>query len=149
MLERRRASERFKRLGERLAATAGRRLCGRDREVSLFHVALADRSSPFSVFFVHGLGGVGKSALLDQCASDADAAGVRAIRLDGRTVEPSPRTFLHAIGDALGLDDADSPLDRLSAEPAIVLTIDSFDAIAPLEPWLRQTFLPQLRREAW
>jgi hypothetical protein len=144
MLERRRASERFTRLGERLAAISQRRLCGRDRELSLFHVALADRSSPFSVFFVHGLGGVGKSALLDHCANGAVAAGVRTVRLDARTIEASPQSFLHAIGDALRLDDGDSPLDRLSTEPAVVLTLDSFDAIAPLEPWLRQTFLPQL-----
>jgi hypothetical protein len=144
MLERRRAAERYTRLGERLAATCRRRLCGRDRELSLFHIALADRSSPFSVFFVHGLGGVGKSALLDQCATDAATAGLRTVRLDARSIEASPRSFLHALGEVMGLDDAESPLDRLSAESAVVVTIDSFDAIAPLEPWLRQTFLPQL-----
>ena len=144
MLERRRASERFTRLGERLAATGRRRLCGRDRELSLFHIALADRSSPFSVFFVHGLGGVGKSALLDQCATDAATAGIRTVRLDARSVEASPQSFLHALGEVMGLDDGESPLDRLSAESAIVLAIDSFDTIAPLEPWLRQTLLPQL-----
>lgn len=144
MLERRRPVERFPRLGDRLAATARRRIRGRDRELGLFRRALVGSSGPFSVFFVHGLGGVGKTALLDECANEAARAGVLTVHLDARVIDPVPRAFLQALGEVLGLADTDSPLDRLSREDAVVLTVDSYDALVTLDPWIRQTFLPQL-----
>src|SRR5262245_3742737 len=143
MLEKRRTSERFPRLGDRLAA-ASRRLYGRDPELGLFRLALVGRSKPFSVFYVHGLGGVGKSALLDECANEALRAGVVLLQLDGRNIEPSPDGFLDALGDALRLADAESPLERLSTAARVVLMLDSYDALLPLDPWIRHTFLPKL-----
>ena len=143
MLEKRRASERFPRLGDRLAA-ASRRLYGRDAELGLFRLALVGRSKPFSVFYVHGLGGVGKSALLDECANESSRAGMLCLQLDGRNIESSPQGFLHALGELLGLADTDSPLDRLSTEVSIAVMLDSYDALTPLDPWIRHTFLPKL-----
>ena len=67
-----------------------------------------------------------------------------AVSLDGRNIEASPGGFLHALGDGLGLGDGESALERLKHEAAVVLTIDSYDSLTPLDPWLRETFLPQL-----
>jgi hypothetical protein len=144
MLDRQRRSESFPRLADRLLAASRRRLFGRERELGAFRQALAGRSAPFSVFHVHGLGGIGKSALLDACASQAAQAGVLAVRLDGRHIEPSPDGFLLAVREALRLGDTASPLDRLRTESAVVLTVDTYDALAPLDSWIRQTFVPQL-----
>ena len=137
-------SDRFLRLGDRLEATSRRRLWGRERELALFQSALTDRSAPFSVLYVYGLGGVGKSALLGECAREAARAGMLTVRLDGRSIEASPGGFVHALADALGLGDPDAALERLSHESAIVLTIDSYDSLTPLDPWLRESFLPRL-----
>jgi hypothetical protein len=144
MLERRRHSERVSRLGDRLAANARRRFCGRKRELDLFRRALAGSSTPFSVLYVYGMGGVGKSALLDQCANEAERAGVLSVHLDARHVAPSPPGFLQALGEAMALSNTDSVLERLSTEDAVVLTLDSYDALIPLDPWIRGTFLPML-----
>src|SRR5262245_3254527 len=137
-------SQPFVRLGDRLAAGGRRRLWGRERELTLLRSALAGRPAPFSVLFVHGLGGVGKSALLAEWVGEAGRAGVLAVRLDGRNIEASPGGFLHAFGETLGLDERESALDRVSRESEIVVTIDSYDWLTPLDPWVRESFLPQL-----
>jgi hypothetical protein len=137
-------SQRFLRLGDRLAAASRRRLWGRERELAVFRSALTGSLAPFSVLYLYGLGGVGKSALLAECASEAARADVQTVRLDGRNIEASPGGFLHAFGDALGLDEPESALDRMNREAAVVVTIDSYDWLTPLDPWLRETFLPQL-----
>src|SRR5262245_55975051 len=139
-----RSTERVPRLGDRLAIAARRRLCGRQRELSLFRKALVGGSAPFSVFYFYGLGGVGKSALLDACARHAADEGVMTVQVDGRNLEASPTGFLRAVAEALGVDDAETTLDRIGQEAAIVLTLDSFDALAPIEAWFRQRFLPML-----
>jgi hypothetical protein len=119
-------------------------LFGRERELSLFSRALAGESEPFSLFYVCGLGGVGKSALLDECSHRAATQGVMTAHVDARSIEASPRGFLQAVAEALGCDDADAALDRIGREGALVLTLDSFDALAPIEAWIRQKFLPML-----
>ena len=144
MRERRRPTERFPRLGDRLAVDRRRRLCGRESELGVFRRALVGSASPFCLLYVHGPGGVGKSAFLDACANEASRAGVLSVHVDARNIEASPRGFLHALGESLGLPQTDSALDRLGQEDAIVLTVDSCDALTPLEPWLRQKFLPLL-----
>ena len=65
--------------------------------------------------------------------------------LDARSVEPAPEAFTSALRAALGLDPTASVPDSLAARPgrALVL-IDTYEALAPLDEWLRNTFLPQL-----
>ena len=144
MRERRRTTERFPRLADRLAVAGRRRLWGRERELGLFRDALTGGSAPFSLLYVYGLGGVGKSALLDASAQHAAVEGVMTVSLDARNMEASPRGFLHAVAEALGVEHADAALDRIGQEESIVLTLDSVDALAAIEPWLRQKFLPML-----
>jgi hypothetical protein len=142
MRERRRPAERVPRLGVHLAVNRQRRLCGREQELDLFRRALAGSPAPFSLLYVHGLGGVGKSALLAECASEAARTGVLTLQVDARHIEASPRGFLRALNESLGLAATASALDRLGHEDALVLTVDSCEALTPLEPWLRHKLLP-------
>ena len=50
------------------------------------------------IAYVHGLPGIGKSALLDALAEQARARGANVIALDCRAVEPTERGFLRAAG---------------------------------------------------
>jgi hypothetical protein len=123
------------RLGRRLRSARDRYFRGRSAEVELFRAALnagpAGRES-FAVLFLHGPGGIGKSALLRRLADEARAAGRRVVEVDGRSVEPSPAAFEAEAGPAL-------------ADDRVVLLVDTFELCAGLEGWLRDRFLPRVR----
>src|SRR5262245_17221617 len=69
---------------------------GREREVELLLGVLAEDAPP--VWHVHGIAGIGKSSLLDVFATAARGRGAAVVRVDCRTVEPTSRAFLLALG---------------------------------------------------
>ncbi|MDP4503152.1 ATP-binding protein, partial [Nonomuraea turcica] len=102
---------------------------GREEELAVFDAALYGGGC--SVLYVHGPGGIGKSALLRRFAHEAALAGRPVSTVDGRTLEPSPAAFEAEAG--LVLRDADA-----------VLVVDGFERIQGLEGWLRERFLPRV-----
>nr|WP_189337744.1 ATP-binding protein [Halomonas elongata] len=71
---------------------------GRDAEREQL-ATLLDEAGP-KVMWVHGVAGIGKSALLQRFVHDAERCGARCLYLDGREVEPTPEGFLVALGEA-------------------------------------------------
>lgn len=135
------------RIADRLVVARRRRFVGRDGELELFGAALEEGAPPFTVLFVHGPGGVGKSTLLSAMADAAADAGVAALRLDLRGVEPSPPAFTAALG--LGDGAAGDGAAGVGAVGGrFVLLLDTFEQAVPLEPWLRERFLPELPTDA-
>jgi hypothetical protein len=135
-------------LGARLAAARGRAFVGRISERELFRAALAEDPPPFAVLFLHGPGGVGKSALLRQLADEAEATGRIAAIVDGRATEGDPARFLTTLAGALGLPDGADPESVLHAGPPTALLIDSYEAMAGLDTWVREIFVPGLPADA-
>jgi energy-coupling factor transporter ATP-binding protein EcfA2 len=132
------------RLAERLASARARCFVGRTPELNLFRQILSAAHPPIAVLHVYGPGGVGKSTLLREYARLATEAGVRVIRLDGRTLDPSPGGFLLNIGAELGLAPTEPVIGVLTQLSRFVLVIDTYEVIAHLDTWLREWFLPQL-----
>ncbi|MEU4425709.1 ATP-binding protein [Actinoplanes sp. NPDC024001] len=112
--------------GARLRQARRRRFVGRDAELELFRAALAD---PPRVLFLHGPGGIGKTTLLGEFAEIAVAEGATPVRVDGAEVDPAPA----ALRAALTVPDH---------RP--VLLLDTYEALAPLDPWIRERLLPAL-----
>jgi hypothetical protein len=112
-------------LGERLRDLRRRSFVGRDPEVAAFRSALADSG----LLFVHGPGGVGKSALLDRFADIAADAGRSVVRVDARYLRLGP-DILPAL-----------------AEGAVLL-IDTCEVLEPLDDWVRERYLPSLPGDA-
>ena len=108
--------QRTLRLADRLAAAGRRQFVGRRAELELLCSALLASEPPFAVLHLYGPGGVGKTALLAEYARLAADAGVPALRLDGRDLDPSPPGFLLALRQALGLEEA--PRRRGPRQPA-------------------------------
>jgi AAA ATPase domain len=77
-------------LGELLAERRRRLFVGRSAELELMRTALDAAEPTLSVLFIHGPGGIGKSRLLDRFAQLAEEADATVVRLDGRTLEPTP-----------------------------------------------------------
>jgi hypothetical protein len=122
-------------LGARLQATRQQRFVGRVGERALFRAALAGEPDACVVLYLHGPGGIGKSTLLRRLADDAEQAGRPVVRVDGRTVDPSPEAFAAAAAAATGT-------------PGAVLLVDTFERYQDLQGWLRREFLPALPADA-
>src|SRR5450755_4311313 len=117
---------------------------GRDEELE-FLDRLTTGSLP-SITFVNGIGGIGKSRVLDAFARRRRAAGAAVVRIDCRLVEPSEAGFLRELrrasgGDIASVDDASRRLGELGS---VVLVLDDIDALRLLDTWLRQAFVPAL-----
>ncbi|HZB75667.1 MAG TPA: AAA family ATPase, partial [Solirubrobacteraceae bacterium] len=125
-------------LAERLWGARRRRFVGRESELELVRTALAASEPPFAVLFVHGPGGVGKSALLRAAADVAQELGVPAADVDLRAVEPSPAGFCRALGDRLGLAGEDVHAGRLGGGRRLIA----------LDTYLRRLFAAAERDEA-
>jgi hypothetical protein len=73
----------------------------------------------------------------------AHEAGRHVVRIDGRHIEASSLGFLVALGQALGATHCDlgAVLERWPAGG--VLLVDTYERLAPIDEWLRDTMLPQ------
>ena len=111
---------------------AAQRLVGRDEQLDAL-TSLLDPDPPALIAFVHGIAGIGKTALLNAFTLEAEERGARVVELDCRTIEPTERGFLQALGDELG-----DPEDR------VVVTLDNYEVFRLLDTWLRQEFVPAL-----
>ncbi len=131
------------RLSDRLEAARHQRFVGRSPECELFEAALQTNKPSFCVLHIYGPGGIGKTTLLREFDLLCRTYKTRAILLDARELEPSPVAFEAALSQALATEQA--PLEFLSAQKQRhVLLIDTYERLAPLDNWLRETFLPQL-----
>src|SRR6476469_8873548 len=118
---------------------------GREAELRSLHTVL-DEGGPVLVY-VHGIAGVGKSALVSAFADRARAAGATVVLLDCRSIEPTDRGFMHSIASAVGsrastLGAVSERLGRLGDR--VVLVLDTYEVFRFLDTWLRETFLPSL-----
>ena len=102
-------------LAGRLARARHDRFVGRQLELQILRDALAAAEPPFSVLHVHGPGGIGKSALLDEYARLAREQGRPVVRLE-RVERLADRDVVAALRSAAGAPTA--PLDELPDWPA-------------------------------
>ncbi|MFZ2360242.1 MAG: AAA family ATPase [Anaerolineae bacterium] len=133
------------RLADRLQSARRRRFIGRAAELALFEAALAAVELPFFLLYIHGPGGVGKTALLTQFGRLAEQANAIPLTIDARNIEPTPEAFLASLCLTLGIDPAQPPAEAMAQRlDRHVLLVDTYELLAPLEGWLRDVFLPQL-----
>ena len=143
-------SQPARRIADKLNESRRRRMMGRDLELALFRNALQspDGEIPFSVLSVYGPGGIGKSTLLRAYADFCESESIPCYFLNGRDLEPSPDRLLQTLGMRLGVEDKNEVVAALTQKTQRqVLLLDTFEALEPLEGWLRDTFIPQLSGE--
>jgi hypothetical protein len=116
-------------LGAVLATRRRRCFVGREAELELVRTALDAAEPSFSVLWLTGPGGIGKSSLLDMVAEEAEATrGVNVVRLDGRELAPAPREVRSALPET----------------GRLVLLIDAYERLLALDGWIRTGLLPGL-----
>jgi hypothetical protein len=131
---------------DRMEREQAARFFGREQELAELASRLVDDSGP-AVTFVHGVGGIGKTTLLDALERRAQAAGLTVMRFDCGAIEPTPRGLLHGLGERLGqdlatIDVAAQVLADLDGRVALVF--DDYQSFRLLDSWLRRTFIPAL-----
>jgi hypothetical protein len=134
-------------LASRLRGAERDGFVGRAAELELVAAALADGAASFAVLFLHGPGGVGKTALLRRMSLDAEQTGADPVLLDCRDVPPSPAGFTSSLAVAMGLPADADPVPALRDRDRPVLLVDTFERCAGLQGWLRTEFLPRLPAE--
>lgn len=132
-------------LADRLQAARRRRFVGRAAERGLFQSVLTATELPFAVLYVFGPGGIGKTTLLREFAYMAAQAQAQVAYLDGRNVDPAPDFFLGLLQQSLGAPTSESLFHFLGRQNGRrVILIDTYEMLAPLDGWLRDSFLPQM-----
>jgi hypothetical protein len=133
-------------LGDVLRSRRLDRFVGRASEIEVFLRALDGTDGPFSVLYLHGPGGIGKSSLIEVLAAHAERTRAHIVRLDGRHLPVSAQAVLDRLGESLPVPEGEGPIG--SGVDRIVLLIDSYDHLAPLDDWLRTRLMPRLPRSA-
>lgn len=136
-------------LQDRIDRRVPEAVVGRDRELQAL-LACVEPAGPV-VSFVHGIPGIGKSALLQAFAVRAREALAHVIAIDGRSVEPSERGLVAQLADRLDVDGVS--LEALSVhlgglDRTVVLALDTFERLQLLDTWLRRSFVPALPENA-
>ncbi len=103
---------------------------GRDTELDWFESVLSGET-PQRVVFLHGPGGVGKSALIREVERRAEARGLSRVTIDGREVAPFPAAVEAALQPVVEGD-------------AAVVVFDSYELITSLDSHLRDRVIPEL-----
>ncbi|HSO56452.1 MAG TPA: ATP-binding protein, partial [Actinomycetes bacterium] len=99
---------------------------------------------PFSVLHVHGPAGIGKTRLLDVFAGLAADAGDSVVRLDGRDLVPAPPAVREALRGVLEVPEGEGAIVGPSGSGRLVVLVDTYERLAPLDDWVRTRFLPRL-----
>ena len=117
------------RLGDRRDELDAARFVGRRDLLDPIEADLAGDAGV--VLFVHGPGGMGKSALLREISRASQRHGRRVWQVDGRLLLPSVEALLAGV-------------DGAAADPRPVILVDSFEQIEALAQTLRDSVLPAM-----
>jgi hypothetical protein len=136
-------------IAELLSAARRRSFVGREKEIELFERFLDPDQTNCVLLYIYGPGGQGKTTLAKYLMDVCLEKKVNHILVDARDIEPRPPAFYEALRQAMGktmLPDAQSNLfEQLEAIPGrVVLMIDTYEKMNPLDDWMRVEFLPQL-----
>ena len=133
-------------VNKRILTRARTSFVGRQKELAILRSAVESAEFQYLVIFIHGVGGIGKSRLL-QTALDSLRPSIRRHIIDCRNVEPTSEGFLLALGETIGSPSPtlESVVAALGAgSQRTVLALDTYETFNLLDTWLRQTFVPAL-----
>ena len=117
------------------------------RQAELDRLAAVVRPDGPLVTFVLGIGGIGKTSLLEALTERLDRDAVTWLRLDCGAIEPTPAGLLEALGECVGapMPSVARAAERLAAvAPRLVLAFDHYERFRLLDGWLRQELVPAL-----
>ncbi len=142
-------------MGAVLRGQQARWFVGREAECRLFADALGAAEPEWRILNVHGVGGIGKSTLLDAFGRVADQVGAHYCQVDCVELPHSPRRLAERLavmfgarvrsrGAQLGLQDCLAAIRGRANLGPVAIAFDSYEAVGPADRWLREVLLPSL-----
>lgn len=122
-------------LRQRLRSSHHADFVGREDERAFLRETIEADTLPVHLVMIHGPGGIGKTSLLEETRVMAEAHRCEVARLDGRDLASTPDAFAQAV---------EAAFDGAAETTRRVLLVDTYEELAPLDDWLRRTFLPTL-----
>ena len=132
--------------GKALVNRSTEEIVGRTAEIEVLLSSL--ESTAPSIWYVHGIAGIGKSTLLRAFASAVGRKGSSVIWLDGRSIEPTTAGFLASLSQQAGRDIGVANLTTTFSPPATAIVIDNYESLTLLDGWIRQVLVPALPSSA-
>lgn len=133
------------RMKDLLTQRALENFVGRTSEMATLLQCLEDECP--LVVHIHGIGGVGKSALVRAFSAHAQEQGATVAILDSPLIEPTERGFLQELGNALGgiAPTMEDVVNRMESQGSrMFLVIETYELFRLMDTWLRQVFVPSL-----
>lgn len=147
-----------RRFGHEVAENRDRFFSGREEELAQFRRHLgADDGMPV-IFNLHGLGGMGKSSLLNQFQRIAAEEGVFFLKIDSKDFSHTPEGFAKFFARSLGypgpgagaagpeevLAEGIARLAARAPDRRAVLAFDTYEDMHSMDRWLRENLIPGL-----
>lgn len=118
---------------------------GRQKELSFFESLLHEAQPSIHLLYIYGPGGQGKTTLLKQFADSCKEAAVPFIQIDCRYVDAHPAGFTKAFQAASPFKNKVDILTEIeNYDGIVILLVDTYEKLKPLDDWLRLEFLPEL-----
>src|SRR5262249_37749468 len=117
------------------------------RQAELDRLAAVARPDGPLVTFVLGIGGIGKTSLLEALTERLNRHPAPSLRPDGGGLAPTPAGLLEALGERGGapMPNVARAAELLAAvAPRLVLAFDHYERFRLLDGWLRQELVPAL-----
>lgn len=136
-------------IAELLNAARRRSFVGREHEIELFERFLHSDPPEQVLLYLYGTGGQGKTTLAKYLAELCAEQKITTLSVDGRDIDPRPNAFLDAVQHAVRkrgaeVDSGDLFQALRRMDGRVVLFVDTYEKIAPLDDWIRVDFLPNL-----
>ena len=117
---------------------------GRQPELQFFSALLQQASPAYHLIYIYGPGGQGKTTLLKQFADVCLENSTPFIHLDCRYIEAHPDSFKQVFQLSSPFGETEI-IDAIDAHRGpVVVMIDTYEKLKPLDDWLRMDFLPEL-----
>ena len=117
---------------------------GRQNELIFFSSLLHSTSPDYHLIYIYGPGGQGKTTLLKQFGDICLETSVPFFQLDCRYIEAHPDSFKQTfqVSSPFGEAEVFDAIDKHRG--LVVVMIDTYEKLKPLDDWLRLEFLPEL-----
>jgi DNA-binding CsgD family transcriptional regulator len=138
--------------GDRIKQLQQQYFVGRDNEYQTF-LDLAKNKNEARILNIFGIGGLGKSTLLDEFQKRSFTENIHFIFTDSHDFTHTKEGFAHRIltlCKASTIDNLDlvstciEVLNNLAGNHTIVLAVDTYEDLGDMDNWLREQFISRL-----